>query len=176
MEKLPYPLQQGEEMLAFARRHWLYLYPRLALGAAMAVVPLAALWSLLVYAERTDGWWLRGGLIASAVWALYWLQHLYFLKYRYDNDIWVVTNQRIVDSIKKNWFHLQMSTADLVDIEDMTVKRSGVLGTVFDFGEIQCQTAGAERNFALNGIPHPRQLQALIDRLRDQARSGIDKA
>ena len=104
-------------------------------------------------------------------WLAYWAVRLYFFKYRYDNDIWVVTNQRIIDSVKNHWFHLQMSTADLVDIEDMSVIRSGLLNTVFDFGDIECQTAGAVRKFALRGIPRPREVQAMVDRLRDQARA-----
>jgi hypothetical protein len=53
----------------------------------------------------------------------------------------------------------------------MTVSRSGVLGTVFDFGDIDCQTAGAVRKFSLRGIPRPREVQALVDRLRDESRA-----
>lgn len=169
--KLPFPLQKGEDVVAFARRHWLYLYPRLAVVGLTAVVPVAALWSVLISLDRAEGTTRLVALAVSGAWLLFWLVRLYFIKYRYDNDIWLVTNQRLVDSVKNHWFHLRVSTTDLVDIEDMTASRSGLLGTVFNYGDIECQTAGTVRNFALRGIPQPSQTQALIDRLRDQART-----
>jgi membrane protein YdbS with pleckstrin-like domain len=170
--KLPFPLQQGEELLTLARRHWLFVWPKLIGGAVVGLVPAIALWWAMLRFDWTDDdipRWIALG--ATMVWLGYWVVRLYFFKYRYDNDIWVVTNQRIVDSVKKHWFHLQTSTADLVDIEDMSVLRSGFLNTVFDFGDVECQTAGAVRKFALRGIPRPREVQAMVDGLRDQARA-----
>jgi hypothetical protein len=170
--KLPFPLQEGEQLLALARRHWLFLYPKLVAGAIVALVPVGALWWAMARLDWADNALPRLiALVATVVWLVYWAIRLYLLKYRYDNDVWVVTNQRVIDSVKKNWFHLQMSTADLVDIEDMTVIRSGVLGTVFDFGDINCQTAGTVPKFSFRGVPRPREVQALVDRLRDELRA-----
>jgi len=170
--KLPFPLQEGEQLLTLARRHWLFVYPKLVLGAIAGLVPVGIVWWAMARFDWTDNGLPRSvALLATAVWLVYWAVRLYFFKYRYDNDIWVVTNQRIVDSAKNHWFHLQMSTADLVDIEDMSVIRSGLLNTLFDFGDINCQTAGEVPKFSLRGIPHPREVQALVDRLRDESRA-----
>jgi membrane protein YdbS with pleckstrin-like domain len=174
--KLPFPLQEGEQLQTLARRHWLFVYPKLAAGAAVALVPVGAVWWAMARFDWTDNGPPRLiALAATVVWLVYWVVRLYFLKYRYDNDIWVVTNQRVIDSVKNNWFHLQMSTADLVDIEDMSVIRSGLLGTMFDFGDINCQTAGEVPKFSLRGIPQPREVQALVDRLRDESRQIVTK-
>ena len=167
---LPFPLQGDETIVVFARRHWLYLYPRLLVAALTTVVPVLALWAILVTLERTDGTVRLVAIAVSVAWLLFWGVRLYFIKYRYDNDIWLVTNQRLIDSVKNHWFHLHVSSADLIDIEDMTVRRSGLAATLFNYGDIECQTAGAVRNFALRGVPQPARIQATIDRLRDQAR------
>jgi hypothetical protein len=170
--KFPFPLQEGEEVLTLARRHWLFVWPKIIAGGLTALVVVVGFWwgmLRLDWADNDVPRWL--GLAATVAWLGYWSVRLYFFKYRYDNDIWVVSNQRIIDSVKNHWFHLQMSTADLVDIEDMSVTRTGILGTLFDFGDIDCQTAGAVRKFALRGIPQPREVQALVDRLRDEARA-----
>jgi len=170
--KLPFPLQEGEEVLTLARRHWLFVYPKLAAGIIVALLPVGVVWWAMARFDWTDNGPARlVALVATLVWLGYWAIRLYFFKYRYDNDIWIVSNQRIIDSAKNHWFHHQMSTADLVDIEDMTVIRSGILNTLFDFGDINCQTAGEVPKFSLRGIPHPREVQALMDRLRDQARA-----
>jgi len=170
--KFPFPLQEGEAVVALARRHWLFIYPRLALGGVVALAPVGSLFYLLAYLGRLEDenvLWAALGI--AALWLLYWGLRLYLFKYRYDNDIWVVTSQRLIDSLKRHWFHVQVVTTDLVDIEDMTVVRQGLLATLFDFGDIQCQTAGAVRQFSVRGVPKPRELQALIHSLRNQARS-----
>ncbi len=170
---LPFPMQEGEVELTRARRHWLYLYPRLFWGALWGTVPVAALWYYALPRFNTFESNIRLAIIAgSGLWLLYWLVKLYFLKYRYDNDIWLVTNQRLVDSVKNHWFHLQLSSASLADIQDTTVARSGFLNTLFNFGDIELQTAGAATRFTLRGIPKPTELQALIDRARNEARGG----
>jgi hypothetical protein len=170
--KLPFPLQEGEQLVALARRHWLYVYPKLVAGAIVALVPVGVVWWGMARLDWTGHALPRLiAVVATGTWLAYWAIRVYLVKYRYDNDIWVVTNQRVIDSVKNNWFHLQMSTADLVDIEDMSVIRSGVLGTLFDFGDINCQTAGTVPKFSFRGIPQPREVQALVDRLRDQSRA-----
>jgi membrane protein YdbS with pleckstrin-like domain len=170
--KLPFPLQEGEQVLTLSKRHWLFAYPKMVAEGIVALVPVGVLWWAMARLDWTDNALPRLiALVATAVWLVYWAVRLYFVKYRYDNDVWAVTNQRIVDSVKNNWFHLQMSTADLVDIEDMSVIRSGVLGTMFDFGDINCQTAGTVPKFTFRGIPRPRELQAMVDHLRDQLRA-----
>lgn len=97
----------------------------------------------------------------------------YFTWYRYENDIWVVTNQRLLDSLKSHWFHHRMASADLVDVEDIAVVREGFLQTIFKFGDLKCQTAGEQPNFVLAGIPDPVSVLGTIDRARDAARHAL---
>jgi hypothetical protein len=93
--------------------------------------------------------------------------------YRYRHDLWVITNQRIVDSLKNHPFHHRLSTADLVNVQDMTVQRSGILQTTLNYGDILCQTAGGAGTgeFRLSGIPDPQQVQLLVDKERDRERT-----
>ncbi|WBL36192.1 hypothetical protein O0235_00815 [Tepidiforma flava] len=139
-------------MLAFVRRHWLYFSLKMAwiviAGAGGAGIAIAAV-------AMTYGFGGLPGLLsglAIAAGAAYWAVRGYFTWYRYQNDIWVVTNQRLVDSLKRHWFHHQMASTDLVDVEDLRVERHGVLQTLFDFGDVQCQTAGVVQNFVLRGF------------------------
>lgn len=170
--KLPFPLQESETVLTLCRRHWLFLYPRLLVLALVAIVPVVALWVALRAADATDSVGRNVGLVISAIWLLYWGVRTLLFKYRYDNDIWVVTNQRVIDSVRTNPFSLRMSTADLVDVVDTSVNRSGVFRTLFDYGDIECETAGDRHDFSLSAIPHPREVHALIDRERDRERKG----
>lgn len=171
--KLPFALQKDEGLLVVARRHWLYFTMRMAATAAAGVLGLLFGIFLVRWTFGFDG---TAGSIAIAVlvlWTVYWSVRGYFTWYRYHNDLWAVTNQRIVDSIRRHWFHHRMSSADLVDVEDINVVREGILPTMFNFGDVRCQTAGEVPNFILAGVPHPAEILATIDAARDAARRSL---
>ena len=112
--KLPFPLQESEKVLLVCRRHWLFLYPGLALRFVAALVPVLALVLLLRAAGAFDGIGLKIALVISAVWLSFWAVNIFLFKYRYDNDLWTITDQRIVDSVRSNPLALKMLAADLI--------------------------------------------------------------
>jgi hypothetical protein len=168
--KLPFPLQESEKILLVCRRHWLFLYPGLVLRLVAALAPVLALVLLLRAAGTFDGIGLKIALVVSAVWLIFWAVNIFLFKYSYDNDLWTITDQRIVDSVRPNPLALKMVAADLINILDTSVNRSGLLPTFFNFGDIACETAGERESFALKKIPHPQEVHALIDRERDRQR------
>ena len=165
-----FPLQDNERVLQVCRRHWIYLWPRIALFAVFAIVPVIVAGVLLGKAGHFDGLAARVFWIATVVYVVYWGVRSLLAWYRYHNDIWVITNQRIIDSTKTTPFNLKLSTADLVNVQDMTVERNGILRTMLDYGDIVCQTAADVQEFRLPGIPDPRDVQLLVDRERDRER------
>ncbi len=170
---LPFGLQDGESVLLFCRRHWVYLAWKLGLAIAWGLLPILALTIAVAWAAGLGGTLGKIVLLADLVWAVYWAIRSYFTWYRYNHDIWVVTNQRIVDSLKRHWFHHRMASADLVDIEDIAVVREGLLQTAFNFGDLRCQTAGEVPNFILAGIPGPSKVLGVVDAARDAARRAL---
>jgi hypothetical protein len=171
--KLPFELQSDESILLFARRHWLFFYARLALMILAGVVGTVGAVIVVLATFGFDGIAGKGVGLVLLFWALYWGIRAYFHWFRYQNDVWVVTNQRLVDSIKRHWFHHQMASADLVDVEDIRVVREGMFQTVFNFGDVRCQTAGEVPNFVLAGIPEPTRILAVVDAARDAARRAL---
>ena len=80
----------------------------------------------------------------------------------------------VIDARRKHPFNLEVSSADLVNVTDISVQRSGILRTMLDYGDIICQTAGTgEHTFKLGGLPHPREVQMLIDKERDRERLRV---
>lgn len=170
--RLPFPLQEREEVLAVCRRHWLFLWPRTLLYLSFALVPPLIVSLLMAWADVYEGLAAQVFWVIAGLWLLYWAVRIFLNWYRYNNDVWVITNQRIVDSIKSNPFSHQLSTADLVNVQDMTVNRRGLLATMLNYGDIVCETASDSRDFVLSGIPRPQDVQLLVDRERDRERRG----
>jgi hypothetical protein len=164
-------LQDDERVLMICRRHWLFLWPRTAVMALFALVPVIAIGIVLEITDTYGGRTEQAYWIASVIYLAYWAVRMFLNWYRYNNDIWVITNQRIIDSTKTNPFNLKMSTADVVNIQDMTVERSGILRTLFNFGDVICQTAADVQEFSVRGIPRPQDVQLLVDRERDRERT-----
>ena len=170
--KLPFPLQETEKVLLMCRRHWIYLYPRMILQILIAVLPVLALFLVLRWADAMDGLAAKIAMVVSAIWLVVWAVKIILLKYRYDNDLWTVTNQRIIDSYRSNPFSLKITTADLVDIVDTSLNRSGIFPTMLNYGDIRCETAGERQDISLPAVPHPQEVHALIDRERDRERKS----
>ena len=170
---LPFPLQDGETVVQLCRRHWIYLWPTMLGQFLVAIVPIALLAVLLTALDVLDGTVSRVFFILSVAYLAYWGVRLVLTWYRYRNDIWVITNQRLIDSHRLHPFDMSISTADLVNVQDMTVERTGVLRTLLDFGNLVCQTASIDQDFMITGVPDPRQVQALVDRERDRERSRL---
>lgn len=173
MIKPPVTLQAQEMVILATRRHWLFLWPR-TLGMLVAgVVPAGALVAGVAIVTGLGG---VAGLVAgvaAALWLAFWLVRAYFNWYRYHNDVWMVTNQRLVDSLKRHWFHHDLASTDLVDVEDISVEKRGILATALNFGDVRCQTAGVQANFVLAGVPHPSDVLSTIDAARDAARREL---
>jgi hypothetical protein len=168
---LHFPLQENERVLKICRKHWFYLWPRIALYVILALVPVIAASVLVSRTAGLDGTAGKVFWIVALVYLAYWAIRSFLAWYRYNNDIWVITNQRIIDSTKTNPFSLKMSTADLVNVQDMTVERDGIFRTMFNFGDIICQTAAELQEFRMAGIPHPQEVQLMVDKERDRERT-----
>jgi hypothetical protein len=170
--KLPFPLQETEKVLVVCRRHWIYLYPRLALQLLIAILPVLALFLFLRWADALDGLAAKVAVVVSVVWLLIWGVRAILVKYQYDNDLWTITDQRIVDSYRSNPFSLKITSADLVDIVDTAMDRSGLFATMLNYGDIRCETAGERQDISLPAVPQPQEVHALIDRERDRERKN----
>lgn len=161
-------LQPGEQLVLLARRHWIALYPQLLLDFLTGAIPIG----LLVWgSSRVESPTARQIMIgASVVWFLVTAVRAYFHWYRWYHDTWLITNQRLVDSLRLNWFHRAVSTTDLIDIQDVSMARNGMLQTALDFGDLNVQTASEQQRFVLSKIPDPAAVLTILDRTRDEAR------
>lgn len=167
--RLPVQLQPGESVVLLVRRHWFFLVMPLALTLLATLVPPAV---LLAVVGRTDGPKVVDTIVVLA--SLAYLAVLgvraYFVWYAWVHDIWVITNQRLVDGQKRHWFSEEVSTADLMHVQDVALDRHGVLATFLGFGDLRVQTAAEIEEFILRKIPHPQDVLTILDRTRDAAR------
>ncbi len=77
-------------------------------------------------------------------------------------NIQIITSLRIVDIDQVGLFSHTIAELHIDKIEDVTSETKGVLGTMFDYGNVFVQTAGTKERFQLDNIPHPGQVEKII--------------
>lgn len=159
-----FPGQNVDEKIYIAvREHPIILTLKL-LGWFMFVVLLLLFKS---YAPEITPWLFEGqsGVIISLVQQLYGLflaLSLFIIFVLYYLNLHIVTEIRIVDVDQEGLFRHTISTLNINQIEDVTSDTKGILGTLFDFGTVYIQTAGARERFEMDNVPHPGQLNKII--------------
>jgi len=168
---LPITLQADEKLVAVKKRHPIYVILK---GIADVVIAGLLIWGI--------SWVSNNIASASGIWP--WLYvvvilaaagYLGVILYSYFNDLWIVTNQRLVDSLRKTPFNHALSSTDLINVQDINVHKRGIMPTLFNFGDVVCQTASTNGTFSFSGVGQPAQLMEMLDRLRDEARRQSQK-
>jgi uncharacterized membrane protein YdbT with pleckstrin-like domain len=167
----PIQLHDDEEVVATIRRHPLHLWAR-ELAIAVVVLIVLFLWFRFGLGSTTETISTFWNIVAIAA-VVIGLVLGYVYWYRYNNDLWLITSQRLVDSTRSTPFSQNVTTADLVNIQDISVRQRGISQTIFQYGDVQCQTASASATtFEFKGVADPQEVLEQIDKNRDRARRG----
>lgn len=80
-------------------------------------------------------------------------------------NVYMITDERIVDVDFLSLIYKNVSTAKIDNIEDVTVTASGALASVFDYGTVLIQTAAERTQFEFDAVPHPTKVAALLNEM-----------
>jgi membrane protein YdbS with pleckstrin-like domain len=166
--EIRFETQQAEETVElFLRQHWIVNLPAVILALVMAfaptvIIPVFASGFRLPFAVPAGYlivvmafWYLAtvGFIIANFI-------HWYF-------NIYIVTNERIVDIDFLFLLYKKFSVADLSKIQDISYTEKGLLSTIFDFGTVFVQTASEVPTIEFESVPHPERVVEKIRELTD---------
>lgn len=166
-------LEADEKIITTARKHWFIIGVQLAITILFALFPVFCLFGILALPPTsgvtaffetntalvlffTAAWLLLSTMAATATWTSYFL------------DLWVITDRRIIIIDQDGFFRRRIGSFRLERLQDIQVNITGLIPTLLDFGTIRAQTASAtENNFESPGLPHPRELQSVIQTAMD---------
>jgi len=87
-------------------------------------------------------------------------------------NIYIVTNERIVDIDFYYLLYKKFSEAELTKIQDISYTSGGILAAVFNFGNVTVETAGEAPNLVFESIPFPEKVVETIRSLTEQTEEG----
>jgi len=77
-------------------------------------------------------------------------------------DAIVITSERVIDTTQSAFISIEIASADLDEIQDVSSKVAGFWGGIFRFGNLSIQTASAKNVFFMNYVKNP---ESYIDTL-----------
>ena len=164
--------RKDEPVFIFLRRHPLSALPLVLMFGFMIVLGIG-LFYLVMTSSIFTGQIFNIALVVVTIFLLASVTFAFVALLDFYFDIHIVTNSRIVDIDQNRLFNRQIDELALNDIEDVSTVVGGFLNTIFNYGNVEIQTAGTKSNFNFENIPNPREVSQLILDLADQAKKGI---
>ncbi len=148
--------ENDEEVLLVLRAHPVTLIPWILNGLILLV--------LLIFLDFVLGSFLTPGqfffvnfLAITFILSYYWFN---FLGYFF--NVGIITNKRIIDLDFHAVIYKEVTETIFSKIEDITAKSGGYFASLFNFGDVFIQTAGAEVNIEFLKVPFPNEAVKII--------------
>lgn len=156
-----------EQILLVLHRHWFDILCQFFLVIGMLILLIGSFVCLplvfpnLLNSNSRNLFLFLENLFLILIWVvtfLIWIDY-YF-------DIWIVTNQRIVNIEQKALFSRSISELELEKVQDISTDVHGVIPTFLNFGNLLVQTAAEKEKFLFHNIPNPYSVKDLIMNLQ----------
>lgn len=106
---------------------------------------------------------------------LVWL-YTFLIWIDYFFDVWIITNERVINIEQKGLFVRSVSELKFSRIQDVTSEVSGMIPTILNFGDVRVQTASEEEHFLFRRVPDPYHVKDIImERLRTERDDEINR-
>lgn len=154
--------RDDEVVLLCMHRHWFSLlgtFTYAFFGALLPFILIALFGSLIAQYHLSK--------IVVFLFTSYYMVVWYMLGYSltmYVMDIWIVTNQRIIDSTQQGFFNRTISEINLGNIQDTSIVVSGLIPTTMNFGDVEVQSAGEVVHFRFRQVPNPLHVKDVISK------------
>ena len=163
---------EGEKIIFLVRAHSILLLAKILLWLAVAVLPLIFYYTLGdVIAGIIPAQIFRPILIlfASIFYLYVWL-FIFYIFVSYYLDVWIVTNERIINIEQNGLFERTLSEQKLFRVQDVTSQLSGFFAEIFDYGDVYIQTAGEKERFIFENVHNPTLICKKIINLAEENR------
>ncbi|MDO8537098.1 MAG: PH domain-containing protein [bacterium] len=155
-------LNENEKILLIIRKHWFVVARTVFLFILLLLIPTIVLTVMQFSPDNFDND-IAGPItnLFLSVYSMVLLLFLFLFWMDYYLDMWVITNDRIIDIEQRGLFYRNISEIPMQHVQDVTIEVHGVIETFLKFGTIRIQTAG-EREFTINMVPHLYEAKDLI--------------
>ena len=161
---------ENERVLRIIHRHWFNIVIQFIFVVLCSFFILGSLSALpLLFPDMIDA----GAVpffhfIQNTLFLFLWLfGFLVWIDYYF--DVWIITNERIVNIEQKGLFNRHISELRFSRVQDVTASVDGLVPTMLNFGDVYVQTASEEDHFIFRQVGDPFAVKDEVMRLARQA-------
>lgn len=160
-----------ETVIAVIHRHWFDMVSHLLIGILMGIVLLGSLAILpALYPDIASGQHAAFFFFMENTFLLFLWVYLFLIWIDVYFDVWIITDERIVNIEQKGLFVRHISELRFSQVQDVTSEVEGIIPSILDYGEVFVQTAGEQTRFIFRNVPNPIGIKDLVMRLASDAR------
>lgn len=167
IKKKPY-----ERLLYLLHRHAITFLPIIGLFLLLLLVPIVVYFlisNLYPTLFEKEILYTLAVLAASVYYlSIYLFFYAQFIEYYL--DMWIVTNDRIVDIEQHGLFNRSITELDLFRIQDVTTEVHGVFSTLFHYGNVIIKTASSNTHIVFRNVPNPNNIREQLVQLAEEDR------
>jgi signal transduction histidine kinase len=164
----------GEKVIKILRRDFYILFKKVLFFLLLAAIFSVIVFLVDMYLSEAEGsdlypiFFLAASALALFVWLFFFFSFIdYYL------DIWIITNERIINIEQQGFFSRTISEQRLFRIQDVTSEVEGFFPTVLKFGNVYVQTAAEKERFSFEQIPDPNGVRDTIIKLAESERERL---
>lgn len=153
---LPHRLD-GEKIIMLVRRHPFAIFIKIGFWLLVSFIPPIFYLFLSEIYKSAIPTQLQIPLLYVLL-SLYYIYIWLFIVFSYVDyylDVWIITNERILDIEQKGLFNRVTSEQKLFRVQDVTAETKGFFQTLLNFGDVYVQTAGETQRFIFKQVHRP---------------------
>lgn len=161
---------ENERILQVIHRHWFNILMHLGVITVLACILLGSLAVLPalfpeIISQNTLPFF---SFIQNTLFLFLWLYgFLVWIDYYF--DVWIITNERIVNIEQKGLFVRHISELRFSRVQDVTSSVNGLIPTMLNFGDVSVQTAAEEERFLFRQVADPFAVKDAVMTLARQS-------
>jgi len=154
---------EEEEILVALRPHWITNVGWILITIAMVLGP-----TLIKSLALINGLPAKYQILGELFWYLTTFAFAFekFLSWYF--DVYIITDERVVDIDFNNLLNKKYSEAKLSMIQDVTSKQIGMGQTMFNYGQVLIQTAAEINELRFDNIPNPDKIVKVLQLMREE--------
>lgn len=164
-----FPGQTPSERIFLVLRRDVITYIAFLVIALIMLIPFVIL--IVIFLRSPDVFtneFVNGLLmVGGSAYLLFILGLLLYGFIDYYLDVYIITDERIVDIRQLGLFKREIAELHLREVQDVSAKVDGFFPTLFHYGDVHIQTAGERENFVFYAVPHPYRVAKKIADLHE---------
>lgn len=155
----------GETVLLLLRKHWITNIVWIFTSLVFIITPII-FFPVLILNINLDQYISMSAIsFISIFWYLITFTYIYVNFLLWSFNVWIVTNERVIDIVFINLLNKKYAETRIAKIEDITMRTGGFIRSVMDFGDVHVQTAAKEAVFLFSAVPHPEKIVRILNEL-----------